>query len=196
MARETTPPRITPIIIELCKEINEFVAPFYVDVIPESFAIQNECFPNVQTKIARDGGTYINGWTIWQWGNVLIEAEAHSLWKSDTGNIVDITPHVNGEKRILFIPDTSVKYDGVTIPNKRAPLSTSPKVRRLIDLCNEKDYILQQSGRSKLCAIPNALFQEILELQKEIKQKVPQNDLCPCGSGLKYKKCCGPYEYI
>ena len=25
----------------------------------------------------------------------------------------------------------------------------------------------------------------------EIKQKVGRNDLCTCGSGLKYKKCCG-----
>jgi len=23
------------------------------------------------------------------------------------------------------------------------------------------------------------------------KQKVGRNDLCPCGSGKKYKKCCG-----
>lgn len=26
---------------------------------------------------------------------------------------------------------------------------------------------------------------------KEIKKKVRPNDLCPCGSGKKYKKCCG-----
>jgi preprotein translocase subunit SecA len=30
--------------------------------------------------------------------------------------------------------------------------------------------------------------------QKTIKRdqpKIGRNDLCPCGSGLKYKKCCG-----
>ncbi|MBP3821260.1 SEC-C domain-containing protein [bacterium] len=25
----------------------------------------------------------------------------------------------------------------------------------------------------------------------EITQKIGRNDLCPCGSGKKYKKCCG-----
>ncbi|HOP46863.1 MAG TPA: type I methionyl aminopeptidase [Desulfobacteraceae bacterium] len=31
-------------------------------------------------------------------------------------------------------------------------------------------------------------------LQKNLKTKVGRNDLCPCGSGLKYKKCCLPKE--
>ena len=31
---------------------------------------------------------------------------------------------------------------------------------------------------------------EYNEMQKAIK-KVGRNDPCPCGSGLKYKKCCG-----
>jgi preprotein translocase subunit SecA len=26
---------------------------------------------------------------------------------------------------------------------------------------------------------------------KEKGLKIGRNDLCPCGSGLKYKKCCG-----
>lgn len=196
MVRETTPPTITPVIVELCKFINKDIPPFYVDVIPEPYALQNECFPNVQAKIMRDGGTYINGWAIWQWGNALIDAEAHSLWQSDDGRLVDITPHSYGEKQILFVPDTSVEFEGVIIPNKRAPLTTSPTIARLIDLCNTKDYILQQSGTSKTCAIPKVLIDEILRLQIAIRQEVSQNDLCPCGSGLKYKKCCGPYEHI
>ena len=26
---------------------------------------------------------------------------------------------------------------------------------------------------------------------KRTEKKIQRNDLCPCGSGLKYKKCCG-----
>ena len=26
------------------------------------------------------------------------------------------------------------------------------------------------------------------------KEKVGRNDLCPCGSGKKYKQCCGQHE--
>jgi uncharacterized protein YecA (UPF0149 family) len=27
--------------------------------------------------------------------------------------------------------------------------------------------------------------------RREYRQKVGRNDPCPCGSGKKYKKCCG-----
>lgn len=29
------------------------------------------------------------------------------------------------------------------------------------------------------------------EVIMQLSQKVERNDLCPCMSGLKYKKCCG-----
>ena len=31
-------------------------------------------------------------------------------------------------------------------------------------------------------------------VRKTVKQKVGRNDPCPCGSGKKYKKCCGLKE--
>lgn len=34
-------------------------------------------------------------------------------------------------------------------------------------------------------------FEELNKISKDKKEKVGRNDLCPCGSGLKYKKCCG-----
>jgi len=33
--------------------------------------------------------------------------------------------------------------------------------------------------------------QELLQKRAKSQQKVGRNDPCPCGSGLKYKKCCG-----
>lgn len=39
------------------------------------------------------------------------------------------------------------------------------------------------------------LFSNILQIEEKPKeqetQNIKRNDLCPCGSGLKYKKCCG-----
>lgn len=32
---------------------------------------------------------------------------------------------------------------------------------------------------------------EQLVQQRRVGEKVGRNDLCPCGSGKKYKKCCG-----
>ncbi|UOD34648.1 UPF0149 family protein [Deferribacteraceae bacterium V6Fe1] len=34
-------------------------------------------------------------------------------------------------------------------------------------------------------------FKENLNKTKKKKEKIGRNDLCPCGSGKKYKKCCG-----
>ena len=45
---------------------------------------------------------------------------------------------------------------------------------------SEEDYLLSRGG------------DEIVQApQKREKQKVGRNDPCPCGSGKKYKKCCG-----
>jgi len=33
-------------------------------------------------------------------------------------------------------------------------------------------------------------FVESLKLRKPFAKKVGRNELCPCGSGLKFKKCC------
>lgn len=35
------------------------------------------------------------------------------------------------------------------------------------------------------------LPEEIKEVLKSTKEKIGRNYLCPCGPGLKYKKCCG-----
>ncbi|MBQ7087025.1 MAG: SEC-C domain-containing protein, partial [Clostridia bacterium] len=46
--------------------------------------------------------------------------------------------------------------------------------------------------REKLMNPIVALGSDGTTQQKPVKkQKVGRNDPCPCGSGLKYKKCCG-----
>ena len=194
MRKETTPPSLTEMLEKLCADLNPVDPPLWVNVVPESWAIENECFPNVQKKIEQDGGSCVNGWAIWQWANMLITAEAHSIWQSPEGTLVDITPHNHGEKTILFVPDTKVKFEGVIIPSRRAPMTSSPKIERLIGLLNTRDYMLEQSGTSKTCAFPEPFIREIQNTLAEIKQSASRNDLCPCGSGLKFKKCCGPYD--
>lgn len=196
MVRETTPPEITAMLSNLCRDLNPYLPPLWVNVIPERWALQNECFLNVRKKIARDGGSCVNGWAIWQWANMLITAEAHSIWKSEAGELIDITPHNYNERTILFVPDSTVRFEGIIIPSKRAPLTDSPKIDHLIKLLNTKDYLLQQSGTSKMFAFPEPFLLEIQSVIADITQKTSRNNFCPCGSGLKYKKCCGPYESI
>lgn len=194
MTKETTPLKITPLLRVLCNDLNSESPPLWVNVIPESWALENECFPNVRRKVEIAGGSAVNGWVIWQWANMLITAEAHSIWKSDSGDLIDITPHNDKEQTILFVPDSNVIFEGTVIPSKRAPMTTSPKVEYLIRLLNTRDDMLQQSGVSRTCAFPTPFLLEIQRVLVDITQKASQNDPCPCGSGLKYKECCGPYE--
>jgi len=41
-------------------------------------------------------------------------------------------------------------------------------------------------------------LQELLKIKKEPrkKTKIGVNQKCPCGSSLKYKKCCGKYKKL
>ena len=47
--------------------------------------------------------------------------------------------------------------------------------------------------RSQLMERAEEIFQNRVKmiLQKEHRKKIYPNDMCPCGSGRKYKKCCG-----
>ena len=37
----------------------------------------------------------------------------------------------------------------------------------------------------------NRPAEELVEKTKPVNLEISRNDLCPCGSGLKYKHCCG-----
>lgn len=62
------------------------------------------------------------------------------------------------------------------------------KTGKIIQLTDEeaKKY-KEEFGEDRL----KELDKEILALQKQLgKKKIGRNDLCPCGSGNKFKKCC------
>ena len=101
----TTPPIVSGKIKELADEIKDNAVLTYIPCNPFPDALHNECFPNVERTKNTHGGEAVNGWVIWQRGNVLIEAEAHSVWKSHEGVLIDITPHNHGENKILFLQD-------------------------------------------------------------------------------------------
>lgn len=83
-------------------------------------------------------------------------------------------------------------------PENRMPKSISlgPNIRTAIangtmDVADLRKSILNAE-------LPNeelrfSLLRELSEIEKDyaLKKKVGRNELCPCGSGKKYKKCCG-----
>lgn len=190
MKKETTPERITDKILELCDQVVPKSSPSYIPVEVQSWSLHNECYFNVERMVKEYGGQQVNGWAIWQWANMLITMEAHSIWKSNEGRLVDVTPHNGGEKEILFLTDAKVIFIGYPIMGKRMPLTGSPLVAEMIELMNERDSYLCSTAE-RTCEIPKALMFRIIEIQMGLRIKVGRNDLCPCKSGLKYKKCCG-----
>lgn len=193
---ESTPMRITDAVRKLCKGISGN-SPIYIPVIPENGATINECFGNVENVVKRKGGTSVNGWAIWQMANILVEAEAHSVWKNQDGELIDITPHIGGENRILFLPDDKMEYRGENIGNIRMPLTESVLVKEYIELHEELFEILQKYKPHERINCENLpercheIGKRLLKLEQQFHAKVGRNDKCPCGSGLKYKKCCG-----
>ncbi len=105
VVKTTTPPEITRAVRRLIETVVSRGEAVYLPVKSEADAVVNECFPNVETKIARAGGHMLCGWQLWEWPHVLVEAEFHAVWVSPEGEMVDITPKLHGETRVLFVPD-------------------------------------------------------------------------------------------
>lgn len=187
---EKTPISITPDIIELCNSIIPEQVPYYVEVSPTSWSIISECFHNVDKMVRLHGGKKIMGRAIWQWANIMIEAEAHAIWESPDGNQIDITPNSYHENKILFLCDANLTYKGISIRNIRKALTQSPLVQELIEICTQFED-LTCSTTEKEVGIPKELLMRRIELTQMMKRKAGRNDMCPCGSGNKYKKCCG-----
>ena len=194
---ETTPKEISQQIISVSDSIAPGQLPVLVSVNPGSNSKPNDCFNNVSRYTVSNGGKQINGWTIWQRANILIEFEAHAVWQNSDGDLIDITPH-DREGQILFLPDMKVDYKGYPIPNKRFALTDSPLVAEYIGLWEEYDALCAQYPAYTPIKI-NAgtheayVYKRKAEIESIFQKDVGRNDLCPCQSGLKFKKCCGLY---
>lgn len=84
------------------------------------------------------------------------------------------------------------EYKGVTIKNRKQVEKLLPHIGNLINhtrgiwnrgyTAKELDMI---RGENKIVEFPTTLVRE------ESERKVGRNEPCPCGSGRKYKACCG-----
>ncbi|KAF5036169.1 hypothetical protein SDC9_57231 [bioreactor metagenome] len=194
MGRITTPRNITPEIQELCQSISEY-EPVFVPVIADPKSLINECFYNVDAYIAEHGGQRVLGRSIWQRANIMIEAEAHAVWESPDGELVDVTSHDNGESAILFLATPKMTYEGNVIPNIRKALTASPLVAEFIALYDERDQIAAETPGNAY-SLSTAMLRRMYEIEQIFNKRVGRNDPCPCKSGIKYKKCCGKYDTL
>ena len=173
--------------------------PIYVQCTPEYGAELNECFPLVQEKVKKHCGGIIFGWQIWK-TRLLVEAEFHAIWESQSGELLDIAPKPITPNKILFVPDRKRIYEGKQVDNVRINILGNRLVDDFIEVC-EASFRLQNKGDRALkheltLEGEDARAYNIFEraksmLQVMIAQGLNHQSSCPCNSGNKYKVCHG-----
>jgi hypothetical protein len=152
--RETTPRRITPPVKRLCKKLVADGTPGFIPVLAVPSAKANAAYANVEDTIQINGGEHAPGWLIWEIRGVLLNAERYTCWRSPEGDLIDVSPKPDGEKRILFLEGPQ-PWDGSRV---------CPTTYAMVDDEPVKAYIkLYQAERRKW-------VQEVTDfkLQKEL----------------------------
>jgi len=195
-----TPSTISEPILSLCRSICASQEPMYVKHSPESYAQVNECFPAIDRKVQECGGKVHYGWQLWEWSDVLLEAEFHAVWLSPENELLDVTPKPFKVEKILFLTDPSMRYEGKQVNNIRVPLSDNPIPRDFIGICDAIFRIQNKGDKAHQSAISlesseaqlHQWLQEtkLLTLQM-LESGLNRNSPCPCNSENKYKACHG-----
>lgn len=172
MNTTNTPKVIDNSIIDFCKSITPYSMPEYVQLCPESWCKQNDCYDNVKQKVEDCGGKRQLGWRIQvipdPFPKYMIEAVHHAIWISETGEKIDITPQPDSANRIVFVSDDSTKLGKYRIGEKYHALLNSPIVNEYVRLCNlERKYI----SKTELIKKPNIPLQ-IVKKQEELLQQI------------------------
>jgi hypothetical protein len=168
-----TPKEIDNAVIDFCKSITPYSIPEYVQLCPESWCIENECYDNVKQKVNAFSGKIQLGWRIQVVPDPLpkfmIEAVHHAIWISETGEKIDITPQPHSADRIVFVSDNSTKLGKHRIGEKYYALLNCPIVNEYVRLCNLES--VEYVSKTKLIEQPN-IPQKLLMVQQELLLKI------------------------
>jgi len=194
----TTPSHVSRAVRRLVDKVTPGGQAVYLAVRPEADAAANECFPNVEAKVARSGGRMLCGWQLWEWPHVMIDAEFHAVWLSPEGAMVDVTPKPQGDTRILFVPDPRRCYTGRVVDNVRLPLRDDQLIRHFIRAAELKTIVMNRGERASQyghVSVPADEIEPLLLAQQFLGQSLASglrdHDPCLCRSGGKYKRCHG-----
>lgn len=161
------PNLIKPYVRSFCRTVckNE---PLFVPLRPLRNKPINECFRIVPEHVANSGGKQVNGWAIWEWPKVMIEAEFHCVWESPEGSLVDIAPKPFPLDKIVFLPDSHKQYRGRQVNNIRKALTRDKNIYRFIELAN-LIYVELNKGDLADYHWPVTLKGKTLQLHEEMK---------------------------
>jgi hypothetical protein len=192
MYTTTTPARIDPGVRRLIETLAPGGQATYLTVRPEPGAAVNGCFSNVQAKSARDGGRMLCGWQLWEWPQVLVEAEFHAVWLSPQGQVREITPKPHGESSVLFVPDERRGYEGRIVDNVRMALQDDQLIEHFIRV--SRAIVLAMADHGHTAGTP-ARIAPLRKAQRFLGRSIHaglrEHDPCLCGSGSRYRRCHG-----
>lgn len=171
------PETIVESIQEFAKRITGH-QPIRIQVKPRSDAGFLACGQNVARAIEEAGGQALKGWRVWWIPGVLIEAQAHVVWKSEDGIILDVTPNSDNETECVFIPDSMMsEQPGVDcVPSKFMNLSEKPFVDRYIECAGIKAKWLDQLFTSGRQIPPPPEVMELQSLTVRLRDLVKNGD--------------------
>jgi len=172
------PGEITPEILAFCRQIDPTREPVWVPVRPAPWAIPGNDLSSLKGHVASSAGRPQFGWIIWEIPGWYLEAEFHGVWASPAGEMTDIMPRQDGIGTLLFLPDSRRTFQGESIPSRFMALSQSPEVRSSVQ---DAEFHARLRAESETMA----------RRARVAPGSAARNDPCPCGSGMKYKKCCG-----
>ena len=178
------------IVSEFCKRLNPDFEAVIVDLKPADGAQIGQWKANVDAKVAKDGGTCLEGWAIWYQDDIIVEGEACAIWKSPKGDLLDITPREDAYPQIMFVEEKGIWKDGGPITNKRQALSDNPIARMVFKSGEWRDRLRKQFGSEE--AVPEEETKKMdAACQRIMTRDVRNWERCPCGSAKQFTKCCG-----
>lgn len=190
--KEYIPKVADPEVLAFCNSLVPNTIPILVSICPWGKALPQECFENVARYTREYGGQRILGWRPMRWANIMVEAEAHAVWCSPTGELLDITPCEQSTS--LFLPDPALEHTGYSHANVRQALTASGLVADLIDIADQLDRLRMSVKPGEPYEVPSTLVSQYKQILSVLQNTdVERNAPCPCQSGLKFKKCCGRF---
>lgn len=126
---EKKAPAATPItkgILKLAKQIDATNTPAYVIAKPGEECLPDCCFKNVSKIVKRHGGSAQHGWKMREQPSAFVEGEFCAVWRRPDGVLIDVTPRADLPKKILFLPDSQLVWDGSDVEPRRLMLRETP----------------------------------------------------------------------
>ena len=191
-----------------------------IPVVPRQDCVMSQCWNNVPLVIEKDGGEIVPGRIVWiEASGKWLHLEAHCCWRTPDGTVVDPTPKGDKEQVIAFVEEP-LKWDGHLIASRYHCFTKDPAVVQFLkmiqqwqktvsqlqegevhhlkeltpaeqDVYRSRTLAAQRLNGSMLSGLANDAIGNEGSTVRKGRQHVGRNETCPCGSGRKFKRCCG-----